>query len=95
MFFPAKRGFKIACLNIASLPEHIDELRILLSQQWCDVFAVNETKLDETIDNNEMRIEGYDIVRRDRPDNGRHGGGVCFYIRSDLNFLVFLFLLFS
>ena len=85
---PLSADLKIACLNIASLPKHIDELRILLSRQWFHVFAVNETKLHEAIDDSEMRIEGYDIVRRDRPVNGRNGGGVCFYIRSDINFLV-------
>ena len=86
--FPAKRGFKIACLNITSLPKHIDELRVFLSELWFDVFAVNETRLHEIISDDEVRIEGYDIVRRDRPVNGRNGGGVCFYVRSDINFVV-------
>lgn len=86
--FPAKRGFKIACLNITSLPKHIDELRVFLSELWFDVFAVNETRLHETISDDEVHIEGYDIVRRDRPISGRNGGGVCFYVRSDINFVV-------
>ena len=33
-------------------------------------------------------IDGYNIVRRDRLLNGRNGGGVCFYIRSNINLTV-------
>ena len=35
---------------------------------------------------NEVSVDGYAIVRRDRPLNGRNGGGVCFCIRSDINY---------
>ncbi len=33
-----------------------------------------------------VKVQGYDIIRRDRLINGRlcHGGGVCFYIRSNI-----------
>ena len=31
-------------------------------------------------------VDGYDIVRRDRPLNDRNGGGVCFYVRSNINY---------
>lgn len=47
-FLPAKRGFKMACLNINSLVKHIDELRVLLSDFSVDILAINETKLDES-----------------------------------------------
>ena len=30
----------------------------------------------------------YNIVRRDRPLNDRNGGGVCFYVRSNINYIV-------
>ena len=41
------------------------------------------------IADNEVSIDGYDIVRRDRLlINGTNGGGVCFYIRSNINFTV-------
>ena len=33
-------------------------------------------------------LPGFDIVRRDRSVNGRHGGGVCIYIQSSLNYKV-------
>ena len=79
----------MACLNITSLPKHIDELHIFLHNNCClDILAINETRLHEIISDNEIRIEGYDIVRRDRPLNGRNGGGVCFYIRTCINYVV-------
>ena len=86
-FLPKSRGFKLALLNITSLIKHIDELRILLDSNPVDVLAINETRLDSTINDCEVYISGYDIIRRDRNVNGRFGGGVCFYVRSTINFL--------
>ena len=87
-FIPNNRGFKMACLNITSLSKHIDELRVLLQNNSLDLLPINETRLNETIADNEIRISGYNIVRRDRPLNGRNGGGVCFYVRSNINYIV-------
>ena len=53
-----------------------------------DILSVNETKLDSSIGNSEIHLSGYDVVRLDRKVNGRNGGGVCMYIRSNLNFRV-------
>ena len=80
---PHIRGFKIASLNIVSLPKHIDELRLLMCDQNLDVIAINETRLSSSIDNSCIHIPGYDIVRRGR---NRLGGGVCIYVRSSINF---------
>jgi hypothetical protein len=78
----------IACLNINSLIAHIDQLRIFIHslRSNIDVLAINETKLDSSITNNEISIRGYDVVRRDRQHHGRNGGGVCLYVKSNLNF---------
>ena len=80
---PKHRGFKIAFLNIASLPKHIDELRLNMQHQYLDILVFNETRLDETISNSEISIEKYTLVRNDRT---RHGGGVAMYIRNSINF---------
>ena len=61
----------MACLNINSLVSHIDDLRIFMSQsKGIDILAINETKLDSAIKVNEVHIPGYDIVRKDRENNG-------------------------
>ena len=51
-----------------------------------DILAINETKLDTTILNNEIHLSGYEIIRKDRYVNGRSGGGVCIYIHYSLNY---------
>lgn len=62
MIVPKSRGFKMACLNINSLTKHIDELRVVLSNQCVDILAINETKLDDTISDNEITVDGYNII---------------------------------
>ena len=83
---PSQRGFKLASLNINKLITHIDQLRIFLAHNEIDILSINETKLNETISDNEVNISGYDIIRRDRITNV--GGGVCFYVKSSINFTI-------
>ena len=78
----------MTCLNINSLVAHIDEVKVFVSNQKLDIIAINETKLDNTIHDNELYLPGFDVARKDRSTNGRNGGGVCFYTRSNLNFQV-------
>ena len=53
---PNKRGFKMACLNITSLPRHIDELRIILYSKCLDLLAIKETRLHDIIADNEVSV---------------------------------------
>ena len=77
----------MACLNINSLVSHIDDLRVVMSQfKHVDILAANETKLDATIKGGEVHLPVDDVVRKDRESNGRNGGGVCIYVRSNINF---------
>ena len=68
------------------------EGRIDLLSDYCktlniDVLIITESKLDQTIPNNLNTIPGYhEPERRDRPINGRHGGGVLIYISDTLAF---------
>jgi len=82
------RGLAITCLNINSLTAHIDELKVYMRDSKIIILAINESKLDNTINDHEVYIPGYETVRRDRQINGRKGGRVCFYLRSNLNFKV-------
>ncbi len=50
------KGLKIASLNINSLLKHLDEIRILLEKYTFDVLAINESKIDNSISNNEIHI---------------------------------------
>ena len=73
-----------------NLANHIDELRVLLATNPIDALGINETWLNSTISNNELYIPGYDIISRDRvfsSADGKTYGGVCFYVRSSVNFI--------
>ena len=83
---PSSRGFKLANLNITSLVKHIDELRILLADTPVDVLSIKETRLDDSVKDSDVCIPGYEIIRRDREINGRLGGGVCFFVRSNISY---------
>ena len=54
------RGFKLASSHNASLPKHIDELRVLVADCPLDV-----SLLDESVSNNEVYIPNYKIIRCD------------------------------
>ena len=70
-------------LNIASLLRHLDEIRLLLYDKKWDILALNETRLDSSIPDDLVSIEGYDVLRAGRK---RIGGGVCIYIRCHVNY---------
>lgn len=44
----------MASLNITSLLKHIDELRVFLNDQNIDVLAINETRLNESISDQDV-----------------------------------------
>ena len=71
----------IATLNVNSLLLHITEIRMLIKELGIHILAINETKLDSTIDNNLVNIDGYTIKRCDR---NRNGGGVAVYLKDTL-----------
>ena len=49
------------------------------------MIALNETRLDNTISDHEIAIEGYSLVRRDR---SRNGGGVAMFLRNPIDFKI-------
>ena len=78
----------MASLNINSLVAHIDELRVFISNSKIYLLCINETKLELTIDDAELYLPGYELIRKDRVRNGRNGGGVFFYVRCNLNYKI-------
>ncbi len=49
------------------------------------IFCLTETWIDSSVTNNEIKVDNYNVIRKDR---NRQGGGVCIFIRSDINFNV-------
>ena len=59
-----------------------------MSNSKIDLLPINETKLDLTTDDSELYLPGCEWTRKDRVRNGRNGGGVCFYVRCNLNYKI-------
>ena len=76
------KGFRIPHLNITSLPKYIEQLRIYLGNKPLDILTINETRLDDSINNIMVDIPRYNLFRKDR---FRQGGGVAIYTRDILN----------
>ena len=49
------------------------------------VIGITESKLDKSVLDEEINIDGYELARSDR---NRHGGGVACYIWNDISFSV-------
>ena len=74
---------KIAHLNTRSLYPKIDEIRCILDKNNFDIFCVSETWLHKYIKNDEIRIPGYNVFRKDRTTGV--GGGVCIYVKETMH----------
>ena len=79
------RGMHFFHLNINSVLPKIDELRIIAKETKPSLIGLTETKIDNTVNDEEIQIPGYILERSDR---NRKGGGVACYIKSDISYNV-------
>ena len=77
----ATKGLEIGHLNIRSLPNKIDEVRIIMNEHHFDILAISETWLSDVIPSETVHISRYHLYRNDRRS---HGGGVLLYIKDTL-----------
>ena len=75
-------GLVVAHLNVCSLYKNIEEIRHILPENNIPILTLCETRLDDSITNAEISVQGYRSVRRDR---NRCGGGLIVYIHESLN----------
>ena len=81
-FHSSTKGLKLFHLNIRSLHAKFDEVReILLSCKKVDIFGFTETFLTDTTS---YEIPGFTLITRNRTSGS--GGGVCVYVRDEINF---------
>ena len=71
------KGLIIYHLNIHSLRNKLDELRLFCNGHKPQAFSLNKTWLHENITDEELYLPGYSIIRRDRDC---FGDGVAVYI---------------
>ena len=70
--------------NARSLLNKLDELQHLILSSRPLIVGLTETWLHAEIADEEIKIDGYFILRNDR-HVGMCGGGVCLYVREDLS----------
>lgn len=68
-------------LNIRSLLRHFYDFKHTILDNNFDICAVSETRLDDSIPDSSVSIDGYKFIRCDRY---RNGGGVGVYLRSHI-----------
>ena len=73
----------MASLNFNSLLPKIDEIRLLVKNKKIDILVVNETKIDDKVEDQLIAINDYSLKRCDR---NRNGGGVALYVKNTVNF---------
>ena len=72
--------------SVNNLHSILTAVSLVLADKYLDVLAIQETKLDVSNNNSDFYICGYELIRRDRLSDS--GGGICFYIKSTINFSV-------
>ena len=84
MWSPFKKsGLHFLHINMNSILSKIEEIRHIAKLSNASVIGVSESKLDDSVFDNEVSIEGYKLLRADRT---RNGGGVACYIKSELGY---------
>lgn len=73
--------FKVCHLNVRSLTAHFLNILDYFQTNTYDVIALSETWLTPHLSDNDVSIEGYNFLRRDRSRDAR-GGGVGIYLRN-------------
>ncbi len=79
---PTSLPLTILYANCRSLFYKLDELRVMIATHNPHMICLCETWLDETIDDSDLSLPGFHLVRRDR---NRHGGGLVVYTQESLS----------
>ena len=78
-----KKGLNFLYINTRSLLPKLSNIKLISQQTKAAAICITETWIDSTVTDNEIFIEGYNVLRCDRD---RNGDGVCVYIRCDIAF---------
>ncbi|XP_075157817.1 uncharacterized protein LOC142231083 [Haematobia irritans] len=77
-----KPGLTIVHINAQSLQNKLDEFRQIFISSNIDIICVSETWFQPEIVDGIYNLQGYRLFRSDRDS---HAGGVCMYVRNELN----------
>ena len=62
---------------------HLDEVKLWFDVQKPHIFGLNETRLDNSVTDENIDIEGYSVLRKDR---NRFDEGCVIYIDNNITF---------
>ena len=81
----ATRGLKVFQQNVNDFFSEIDALKTFQkrTKKCIHILGITESHLNSIHVDEQFIIEGYAMMRRNRASN--QGGGVCAYIRDDMN----------
>ena len=71
----------ILYFNAQSLLPKMDKLRALVDTQNPHIVCIVDTWLSDDISDNEVSLEGYQVILLDR---NRHGGGILIFVHDSL-----------
>ena len=71
----------IGHLNINSIRNKFEAVKCVLNDGLMDIFALSESKIDESFPNAQFIVNDFSLHRKDR---NRFGGGILLYMRSDI-----------
>jgi len=73
-------------VNARSSSNKREELELIAEQEGYDIIGITETWLTSLVENAELELQGYRILRKDRDSQVKtRGGGVLIYIREEIN----------
>ena len=75
------RNCVIGHLNVNSIRNKFDAVECVLNEGLLDIFAISESKLDDSFPLSQFSVTDFSIHRRGR---NRYGGGIMFYVRSNI-----------
>lgn len=64
----------------------MQQLILLINEKKYDIIFLSETHMTENIFENELKIEGYELINC--VSHSRHTGGVAIYIRDNINYKI-------
>jgi len=81
------KGLKFAHINIQSLGNKIDHIKLLLQCNNIDLLYVTETWLNDNYSDDDINVNGYNLCRLDREGIMSHGGIIC-YIKEGISYKI-------
>ena len=82
---PAGLDHSILCYNARSILPKLSELQLIAEAYAPNIICITETRLGSDIQDHELLLPGYQLIRLDR---NRHGGGALMFITSQLSYSV-------